>query len=91
MCPTLRADIRLFARAAQIAGTSKVTIELQSNGEGDCSATISQIAEEMGRQFPQMAELIHASRWAVNNEFVIGDFPVSPGCCVALIPPVSGG
>lgn len=86
---TLR--VRLFAQAAQIAGSSVVAFELQSLVEESCQTTVEQIAERLSAEYPQMATLIHRSRWAVDNEFVTREHCVSSEQSVAMIPPVSGG
>lgn len=91
MCHRINFEIRLFAQAAQIAGTPKVLLPLESFQAEREQTTIQQISDGLCQMYPQLAELIDRSRWAVETEFVSHEQVVSAGQRVALIPPVSGG
>ena len=86
--------IRLFAGAAQLAGTSLVKIRFIESPDSDQverSASLAEIAELLRAQHPQLGNIIACSRWAVNEQFVLPDSVVVDGAVIALIPPVSGG
>jgi len=92
MPQAIQIQVRLFAQAAQMAASSRITLELPSSDpSGAAEIAIGQIAEQMCKSYPQMIELIRRSRWAVASEFVSEDFMVRMGQEVAMIPPVSGG
>lgn len=80
--------ILLFGGAREVAGMSSVEIQIPF------PATISQVAEELGKRRPDLKPFIALSRFAVNREIVDLEFFIYSDCPnleVALIPPVSGG
>ena len=79
------ANVRLFARLADLAGTRQAKVEL---GEG---LTASGIFDVLVKRYPSLAGFDAVVRFAVNSEFVPASHPVRDGDEVALIPPVSGG
>ena len=80
-----RVEILLFAAAAEKAGAARVSLEVPPQ------ATIAQVSEALRQRWPQLAELLAISRWAVNRRFVSADTQLGRGDEIALIPPVSGG
>lgn len=80
-----RMTIKLFAALRERAGTSEVTREFP---EG---ATVAQIWQQLGEEFPGLKGHRDSVAFAVNHEYVQGDYHPSPGDEVAFIPPVSGG
>ncbi len=81
----MKVQIHLFAAAAQAVAARQVTLEVQ---EG---ATLAEVAHELSRLYPQLAQLVTISRWAVDQEFVPLSTAVDSQREIALIPPVSGG
>jgi molybdopterin synthase catalytic subunit len=81
----MKAQVRLFARLSDAAGTKSLEVEL---GEGLSARDVYGIL--CGR-YPAMSGLEDTLMYAVNGEYVSPDHPVSEGDELALIPPVSGG
>jgi molybdopterin converting factor subunit 1 len=81
----MRIHVRLFARARDLAGSDRLTIELP---EG---ATVGQLRRMLTTQYPKLAGLLEHSALAVADEFAADNQPLSVGDEVALLPPVSGG
>ena len=82
----MRVTVKLFGPAAQRAGAREVTV---ATGEGP--ATCAQLKAALARATPQIADLLPASRLAVNQEFAADEDVVSAGDEIALIAMVSGG
>jgi molybdopterin converting factor subunit 1 len=78
-------QVRLFARARDLAGTDRVALDLP---EG---ATAGDLRRRLGRAFPALQGLLERSALAVNEEFAGDELPLPPHAEVALLPPVSGG
>lgn len=78
--------VKLFGPAAQRAGTRQVRLTLV----GD-SATCAAVKSALSAAAPALADVLPASRLAVNHEFAADDAPVSAGDEVALVAMVSGG
>ncbi len=83
---THRYSILLFAAAADLARSN--TVEITATCP---SLTLDQLNNAVGSQFPQLAQLLAASRWAINQKFAVGNATVSCEDEIAMIPPVSGG
>jgi MoaE-MoaD fusion protein len=80
-----RMTIKLFATLRERAGTSELTREFPDG------ATVSQIWQYLGEEFPALRGHRDSVGFAVNHEYVQGDFRPGAGDEVAFIPPVSGG
>jgi len=76
-------EVRLFARAREIAGRDIITVALP---EG---ATVGELRRRLAEEYPRLAEVVKRSALAVGQEFAKDEQPVRGE--VALIPPVSGG
>jgi molybdopterin converting factor subunit 1 len=81
----MKLEVRLFARAKDLAGTDAVRVDLP---EG---ATVAALRQRLAAAVPALAGLLERSAVAVNDEFADDTLPVPPGAVVALLPPVSGG
>ena len=82
----MRVTIKLFGPAAQRVGTREVGVTVE--GERASCAAVKRALEAAT---PALADVIPASRLAVNHEFAGDDDTVAPGDEVALIAMVSGG
>jgi molybdopterin converting factor subunit 1 len=78
-------NVRLFARAKDLAGTDVATVEV-----ADC-ATIEDLRDALARSHPALAALLGRSALAVNAEIAPSGQPLHPNDEIALLPPVSGG
>jgi len=78
-------QVRLFARAKDLAGADQVQIELGA------PATVATLRRRLVLEYPRLKEVAERSAIAVNEEFAHDDLVLGPGVTVALLPPVSGG
>jgi molybdopterin converting factor subunit 1 len=76
-------QVRLFARAREIAGRDIITVALPDG------ATVADLRRKLSAEYPRLDELLKRSALAVEQEFAREDQPVRGE--VALLPPVSGG
>jgi len=87
-CATIRAmRIRLlaFATAAQALGSGVTERELPDG------ATVDGLRRQLAGESAALAACLERSALAVDGVLVSPDTVLTPGCEVALLPPVSGG
>ena len=80
-----RITIRLFATLRERAGSSELSRDFPDN------ATVAEIWRSLGEEFPALRGHRDTVGFAVNQEYVDGDYRPRAGDEVAFIPPVSGG
>ena len=78
-------NVRLFARARDLAGTDHVAVVLPDG------ATVADLRRRLAAAHPKLADLAAKSAVAVDAEFAGDDHPLRDGAEIALLPPVSGG
>lgn len=78
-------QVRLFARARDLAGTASLTVDLPESG------TVGELRLALLRACPALRDLLARCAIAVNEEFAGDSTRLSASAAVALIPPVSGG
>jgi molybdopterin converting factor subunit 1 len=78
-------DVHLFARARDIAGTSRLAVALPDG------ATVGDLRRRLGELLPNLARLLEHSVLAVDNEVAGDALVLAADVEVALLPPVSGG
>ena len=76
--------VLLFGAAADRAGTRDTEIPA---GE----ITLQELWPLLTERHPDLSPMRDTLAFAVNGEYARGDFRVSPGDEVAVLPPVSGG
>ena len=81
----MRVTVRLFAAAREKVDVEEVAVELQ---EG---ATVGDLRELLTNQYPTLQTLLPHVLFAVDEEYAKEDLPLTDGCEIACIPPVSGG
>lgn len=81
----MKLNVRLFARARDLAGSDVVEVELE---EG---ATIDHVREALAIQYPPLQPISQSLLVAVGTEYAEGQQPVSPDMQITCFPPVSGG
>ena len=81
----MKIQVKCFAAAREIVGTGELVVELP---EG---STLTQLLEQVRRQFPRLEGLAGSLLFSVNREYAPFDKKLAAGDEVALIPPVSGG
>jgi molybdopterin synthase catalytic subunit len=78
--------IQLFAGLAERLQTSVLSFSVERS-----EITADELKIELSNSFPEAASQISVSFVAVNQEYAPGDFLITEGSEIALIPPVSGG
>jgi molybdopterin converting factor subunit 1 len=78
-------NVRLFARARDLAGVDSLRVELPEN------ATVSDLRRRLAADCPMLAGLLERSALAVENEFAADTLQLTADAEIALLPPVSGG
>jgi molybdopterin converting factor subunit 1 len=81
----MRAEVKLFALARQQAGRETLVVDLPA------PATVADLRRAIGRQHPELAELVRHAMFAVDMEYADEDSPLPDAAEIAFIPPVSGG
>ncbi|HLW03923.1 MAG TPA: MoaD family protein [Ktedonobacterales bacterium] len=77
--------IRYFARFREVAGRSSEPFALED------SATVAQAAQALLARYPDLAELLPRSIYAVNRQYVPAETPLREGDELVFIPPMAGG
>jgi len=78
-------QVRLFARARELAGSDTVTVEAV---EG---MTVAQLRASLAEQYPSLQPLSRQLLIAVDNAYAGEEEPLHSGQEIACFPPVSGG
>lgn len=78
-------QLRLFARAEELAGQSLVPLAIPAGG------TIGQVRTRLGEEIPALVPLLPHLLMAVNEQYVRDSDLVADGATIAVFPPVSGG
>ena len=81
----MKVKLRLFSIAKDLAGFNEQVIEVP---QGSVAEDVLQNLIQKNAKFIDWERSL---RYAVNLEYVPGDFPLHNGDEVAVIPPVSGG
>jgi molybdopterin converting factor small subunit len=81
----MKIQVRLFAGAAQVAGTRHVELDLA------VGSNVKSARERLLEHLPQLGALAAVSLWANDTEMLDDDAVLSDGSELAMIPPVSGG
>ena len=81
----MKVNVRLFARAKDLAGTSLITIEMAPG------ATVGDLRRRLADETPALAGILSQSALAVNDDFAEDGLTLPVGAEIALLPPVSGG
>jgi molybdopterin converting factor subunit 1 len=81
----MRVNVRLFARARELAGHEAVEVEVPAG------ATVSALRDAIAEQAPALATFVRLCAVAVGGAYAVEEDVVAEGAEVALIPPVSGG
>ncbi|MDN5205568.1 MoaD/ThiS family protein [Fulvivirgaceae bacterium BMA10] len=80
----MKLNIVLFGIAKDIAGTSRIDMEVEEK------ATIANFKTKLINRFPEMEKLASLA-FAVDTEYVNDDYVLRENEEVVIIPPVSGG
>lgn len=81
----MTATIRLFARARDLAGSERISVELP---EG---ATVRMLRSAIAESCPALKPLLPNLLVALGNQYATDTQPIPAGAEIACFPPVSGG
>ena len=81
----MKVEVRLFARARELAKCDRVEIDLPAG------SPVAALRSALARQVPELAGFVQRCAVAVAGEYATEEVVVSETTEVALIPPVSGG
>jgi molybdopterin synthase catalytic subunit len=81
----MRIDVRLFARARELAGAATLSIEVAE------PASVGDLRRRIGLDHPTLAALLPRCAVAVDGEFATDEVLVTSNAEIAVLPPVSGG
>jgi molybdopterin converting factor subunit 1 len=81
----MKVEVKLFARARDLAGAPQVTLELPEPG------SVRDLRNALATDFPQLSPLVPNLLIAVNSEYVSDIDSLTDGAEIACFPPVSGG
>ena len=81
----MKVEVKLFARARDLAGAPQVTLELPDSG------SVRDLRSALAADFPQLSPLVPNLLIAVNSEYVGDADLLAAGAEIACFPPVSGG
>lgn len=78
-------NVQLFARARDLAGAERVSLELPASG------CVRELRDELARRYPRLAPVAPTLLVAVDNQYASDERLLDPLVEVACFPPVSGG
>jgi MoaE-MoaD fusion protein len=81
----MRVQVLFFGQLKDLTGRSSETLPLADR------ATLSDVLQHYGEQFPAIRKLSPSLALSINREYASQDAPLRDGDEVALLPPVSGG
>jgi len=82
---TMKATIKLFAGARELAGQEQIELELPT------AATVAQLRAALLAASPALAPLLPHALFAINTHYATDETSIPDGAEIACIPPVSGG
>lgn len=81
----MNVQVRLFARARDLAGSERVEVELPD------AATVGDLRMALGEAFPSLRSLVPNLLVAIGNDYAPDAARIGTGAEIACFPPVSGG
>ena len=81
----MNVTVKLFAAARDKAGAAEVVVEVPS------PATVAELRQQLAETHPALQPLLPHVLFAVDAQYAKDDTPLTEGCEIACIPPVSGG
>ena len=81
----MKVEVKLFARARDVAGAETVSVDVPD------SATVADLRTALALKFPEMESLTPNLLVAVGNEYADDQTTLDASKEIACFPPVSGG
>lgn len=82
---TMLLNIRLFARAKDLAGSETISVELPD------VATVGDLRSALGEQFPMLEPVIPNLHVAIGTDYANDAAALNESQSISCFPPVSGG
>jgi molybdopterin converting factor subunit 1 len=81
----MNVQVRLFARARDLAGQDLIQLDVPSGG------TVGDLRRYLAAAYPALGAILPRCALALEDQFAGDDVPLVMNTEVALLPPVSGG
>jgi molybdopterin converting factor small subunit len=81
----MQLNVKLFARARDLAGSGIIAVDLPD------PANVADLRHALSTQYPVLRPLISSLLVAVGTEYASNETELTAGTDVACFPPVSGG
>ena len=81
----MRLNVKLFARAREIAGVSRVAVDVPD------TALVADLRIALAQQWPELRALVPNLLVAVGTDYADDRTALTSDCEIACFPPVSGG
>ena len=81
----MQLQIRLFARAQELAGGASVPVNLPDQ------ATVADLRQALGEQYPELEPLLPHLHVAIGTDYADDSVKLTDSSAVTCFPPVSGG
>jgi molybdopterin converting factor small subunit len=81
----MKVEVKLFARARDLAGAGRVEIELPEAGR------VADLRTALADRYPELSPLVPNLLIAVGSDYADDSLPLAQHSDVACFPPVSGG
>jgi sulfur-carrier protein len=81
----VKVNVKLFARAKDLAGAESVRLDLAD------SANVADVRRVLAERVPALSGIAPKLLVAIGNEYATDSAVICPGSEVACFPPVSGG
>ena len=81
----MQLQVKLFARARDLAGNSVVTVELPPG------ANIAQLRSALSEQFESLRPIVPSLLVAIGTDYATDSTMLTESSAVSCFPPVSGG
>jgi molybdopterin converting factor subunit 1 len=81
----MKIKVKFFAILRERIGTGEITMEARDG------STVGELWEMLKRKYPKLAPVEMRLLYAVNQDYVSGDYVLKERDEVVFVPPVSGG
>ncbi len=81
----MKLEVKLFARARDLAGADQVQVQLPD------TSSVAELREALGAQIPGLSPLVPSLLIAIGNDYADENTKLCRDSTVAVFPPVSGG
>jgi len=83
----MKVQLKVFGQVKQVAGSDVVELD----PGGGPALRVADLRRCLAERFPEAAAVVDHALFAIDNEYVDDQTPLSETAEIACIPPVSGG